>query len=222
MTTRQDCNVNGAAALRDFFAAANAAELRGAALRISRHFGLELEEPADWTGVEYDYNRMFIGPAAVPAPPYASAYQEEPALMGAPALEARRFYRELGLTLPDQGTTPDDHLAYELDALVALLSPLAHDQGGPDAPDDSGDLGDLGDLGDPESVEARERAARFVRGHMAAWLPRFIDAARGASPATRPVATAVEALSQWFEHALSALGSAGAHEDTHTQNRRIP
>lgn len=202
MTTRQDHNMKGAAALRDFFAAANAAELRNAALRISRHFGLELEEPEDWTGVEYDYNRMFIGPAAVPAPPYASAYQEEPALMGAPALEARRFYRELGLTLPDQGATPDDHLAYELDALVALLSPLAPD--------------------DPGNEEARERAARFVRGHMAAWLPRFIDAARGASPATRPVATAVEALSQWFEHALSALGSAGAREDTHTQNRRIP
>lgn len=202
MTTRQDHNMKGAAALRDFFAAANAAELRNAALRISRHFGLELEEPEDWAGVEYDYNRMFIGPAAVPAPPYASAYQEEPALMGAPALEARRFYRELGLTLPDQGATPDDHLAYELDALVALLSPHPPD--------------------DPGNEEARERAARFVRGHMAAWLPRFIDAARGASPATRPVATAVEALSQWFEHALSALGSAGAQEDTHTQNRRIP
>lgn len=108
-----------AAALRDFFASVNAEELAASADAVAREFGLPLNPDTDWTEVEYDFNRLFVGPAAVPAPPYASAYLEEPTLMGSPALKVREAYRTLGLQVPDQGSTPDDHIAFELDALTA-------------------------------------------------------------------------------------------------------
>lgn len=109
-----------AAALRDFFASVDAEDIRQAATDIACRFNLPMNRETDWREVEYDFNRLFVGPAAVPAPPYASAYQEEPSLMGKPTLEVRNVYRTLGLEVPDQNATPDDHLAFELDVAAAL------------------------------------------------------------------------------------------------------
>lgn len=164
-----------AAALRDFFAAVDGSDLKLAAASIAEHFDMPLDAATDWTEVEYDFNRLFVGPAAVPAPPYASAYQEEPALMGTPTLEVRDAYRLLGLRVPDQGGTPDDHLAFELDAMAAMLTAPGTDD------------------------ELEELKTWFIQEHMRAWLPEFTAAVLGQSDVSGPVRMAVVALSTWLE-----------------------
>ncbi|WP_419787148.1 TorD/DmsD family molecular chaperone [Pseudodesulfovibrio sp.] len=167
----------GLTALRDFFASIDAKDLKAASVSISHHFDIPLDAATDWTGVEYDFNRLFVGPAAVPAPPYASAYAKEPILMGRSTMEVRDAYRSLGLMVPDQGSTPDDHLAYELDAVAAMVG------AGEDV---------------PGLEEVREW---FIGEHMADWIPRFVDAVRQQPEVSAPVRMAVGALSGWLESA---------------------
>lgn len=168
------------AALRDFFASVDANDLQAAGLALTQRFNLSLDGEIDWTEVEYDFNRLFVGPAAVPAPPYASAYQVEPTLMGKPALEARKVYRRLGLAVPDQGQTPDDHLAFELDAAIALIG--------------------LDASGDDDLAGTR---AWFIADHMGKWVPDFIAAIKAEQDVTPAVAVAADALGRWLESAVS-------------------
>ncbi|WP_316896362.1 molecular chaperone TorD family protein [Pseudodesulfovibrio indicus] len=170
-----------APALRDFFASVDAKDLREAADRISTRFGLPMDRETDWVEVEYDFNRLFVGPAAVPAPPYASAYQPEPTLMGEPALEVREAYRALGLEVPDRNATPDDHLAYELDAVAAL--------GGAE--------------GDPTASQVLNW---FINDHMHGWIPRFAAAVREQPSVSGPVRMAVDALTAWLASARTDTG----------------
>ena len=179
----------GAKALRDFFFAVNADDMKAAAFDISKHFQLPLDTGIDWIAVEYDFNRLFVGPRAIPAPPYASAYQDEPSLMGSPALEVRRVYRRLGLAVPDQGATPDDHLAFELDAVVALEAvPELKGEGGTDS--------------------LKELRSWLVVDHMGNWVPKFIKAARQEGDMSAPVAMAASALETWLGDAVEVLSQA--------------
>lgn len=172
-----------AAALRDFFASVDAEDMRAAAATVAHHFNLSLREDTDWREVEYDFNRLFVGPAAVPAPPYASAYQEEPLLMGRPTLEVREAYRALGLEVPDRNATPDDHLAFELDAVAAL-----------------------GRAGTDDEALQRIRTW-LVSEHMSGWVPRFADAVREQTGVSEPVRMVMEGLSQWLESAQAETGT---------------
>ncbi len=190
------------AALRDFFAATGAADLRDAATRIAAATGFPLPAGTDWTAAEYLFNRLFVGPAAVPAPPYASAYgDDESLLMGKPAQDARQAYRSMGLAVPRQGTTPDDHLAFELDAVLALRT-LA---------------------GASSSCPAEPHAA-FITDHMACWLPRFIQAVRANLPSGAaggvpgspertacPVTLAVDTLAAWLDEETRSMAASSPH-----------
>lgn len=180
---------DGARALRDFFASRDAADLKRASAAVSDHFRLTLGRDVDWTGAEYDFNRLFVGPMAVPAPPYASAYQTEPALMGEPALAARDAYRVLGLMVPDQGHTPDDHLAFELDLAAALPGP-----------DEDADPGSV-------SAEVREW---LLGEHLPGWVPAFVEAVRAQPDLSAPVRMAVDALEKWLEATRPAAGAGQA------------
>ena len=180
---------DGARALRDFFSASNAADLKRAAGLVANHFHLPLGADIDWTGVEYDFNRLFVGPMAVPAPPYASAYRTDPSLMGGPAMEARDAYRALGLMAPDQGRTPDDHLAFELDLAAALLGAAGAART------------------DPALAEVR---AWLFGEHLPDWIPAFAGAVESQSGVSAPVAMAVSALKTWLEttRSLARTGDA--------------
>lgn len=177
--------VAGLHALRDFFIARDADEMRSAAQQIADRFRLPLDAATDWQEVEYDYNRLFVGPLALPSPPYASAYQEDPVLMAEPALAARTAYNTLGLSVPDQGTTPDDHLAFELDAVAACNALLAQQDTV---------------VGD----EVRKVCSWFVTEHMAGWIPRFIESVKQQPRVTQPVIMAVYALELWLATAIDA------------------
>lgn len=170
-----------APALRDFFASVDADDIRAAAAGISRHFNIPMNEEKDWQEVEYDFNRLFVGPAAIPAPPYASAYAKEPLLMGKATLEVRRTYRAIGLQVPDMNATPDDHLAFELDAAAAL--------------------------GVAQDSAFRPLKAWLIAEHMTDWVPRFADAVRNQSDVSEPVLMAVDALTSWLESARAETGA---------------
>lgn len=180
-----------ASALRDFFASVNDADLREAATGISRQFGMALRDDTDWRGVEYDFNRLFVGPAAVPAPPYASAYETEPVLMGKTTMEVRQAFGALGLEVPDRNCTPDDHLAFELDAVSALAA--------------------IGEE-DPAAAEIR---GWFIQDHMGDWVPRFASAVRQQPDVSEPVRMAVDALTKWLDSAQAeTAGSSAARGDS--------
>ena len=69
-----------------------------------------LPDSINWQAEEYAFNRLFVGPQAVPAPPYASVYLEaEPRLMGNAATDMREILQALGLAAPEG--QPDDFIA---------------------------------------------------------------------------------------------------------------
>lgn len=184
-------------ALRDFYAATDAGGLKDAAVRIARHAGIELPADTDWAAAEYEFNRLFVGPAAVPAPPFASAWSEtDRALMGRATMEARQTYHRLGLAVPGEGVIPDDHLAYELEAVLAMKSMLAVRGGAAeaDAPGNGGPGKDRSEAGVADLHDW------FVGEHLGRWLPPFMQAVRENAVEGGVVALAADALAAWFEN----------------------
>ncbi|MBG3876567.1 hypothetical protein FVW20_05890, partial [Desulfovibrio oxamicus] len=113
------------AALRDFFFATNGASLRRAFEALALPGSPPLPPVPAWDEEEYLFNRLFVGPGPVAAPPYASVYLEtERRLMGEATLFAREAYAALGLASPWQGSLPDDHIGLELDAALAVFAAL--------------------------------------------------------------------------------------------------
>lgn len=89
------------------------------------------QETAGITGesvqeIEYDYNRLFIGPEKPLAPPYASVYLNEDGLvMQAETIAVRNFYRAAGLEVREKNSVPDDALPLELEFICYLLRQIA-------------------------------------------------------------------------------------------------
>lgn len=147
------------AGLRDFFASKNSCDLQAAYERLRGDFS---GQPINWHDVEYLFNRLFVGPMAVEAPPYASIYLDEEAqVMGRVTLQVRDVYDALSLKAPSlehNGVLPDDHIALELDALVALLAvqDWCHEIHGSSV------------------VEKESRMyLTWLSEHMAIWIPQF-------------------------------------------------
>lgn len=183
-----DASIACIESLRDFFSASNAVELQDAAVRIAGSIDVVIPPDTDWTAVEYEFNRLFVGPAAVPAPLYASAYCEsDRVLMGKAALEARQLYHRLGLAVPREGVIPDDHLAFELEAMIVLKSALGEDT--------------------PPSPDTVARHAWFVREHLARWLDPFIQATKAHASPDGVVALAADALAAWFDKELNTTAT---------------
>lgn len=161
-----------AVALRDFFLARNGEDLAGALKKLP---GGDLLRETDLTGLEYEFNRLFIGPQAPLAPPYASVYLErEPRLMGNAAHDMALFYRALGLRVCLRGM-PADFLGLELEAWLALESLIA----------------------EGESAELI-RATQYLRAHMQSWLPLFTARMR-ACPLSAPMAKIVKLTDEWLQ-----------------------
>lgn len=87
--------------------------------------GLALIEQVD-PGAIYDFNKLFIGPAKLLAPPYESAYRNpEGLLMQQETLNVRNFYNLVGLTIDKKNIEPDDFIVIELEFICFLLSNIA-------------------------------------------------------------------------------------------------
>lgn len=177
-------------ALRDFFAAVDAQGLRAAYVSLPKGqtdqqadgqakgtatADVPDAEAATWLQVEYAFNRLFVGPDAVVAPPVASVWLEaEPRVMGDVTLEVRGLYHALGVNVPDEGTAPDDHLAYELDALLALRWLRRQE----------------------DSASLRAAHHWLVCEHMASWIPCFTAAVTADENVPSPISHVLNRLEQ--------------------------
>lgn len=192
-------------ALRDFFDAADSRDIEQAFTRLSRCFrkGHVTDQPGEcltmeerpgkekpgidrpgmpqqnldipWLEIEYQFNRLFVGPGQVKAPPYASVYLEkQPILMGPTTLGIRGIYASLGLEAPDRGRIPDDFIAYELDALSTILT------------------------GNPHNAPVMDQ---LLDGHMIRWIPKFCDRCRQHPHLLYPLKKTIE----WLEWTIKAL-----------------
>lgn len=157
-----------------------------------------------------DYAHVFLGAGnydKIMAPPYESVFTcEKPLLMQDARDKALSYYRELGHDLPEDNTTPEDHISFELQ-FVALMA-----DGAASALDD----------GDEESfAHLLELQRGFFRYHQANWIPRFCDAIeehartdfyRGVSLLTRGY---LEEEAAFLEGAAEISGVEGIAGDLH-------
>lgn len=106
-----------------------------------------------------EYARMFVGPFALPAAPYASVFLDPEGLVHGPTTrEVASMYAEAGQAVDPEQHEPPDHVALELEFL-ALLDECAV-EGPPDA----------------ERIQRmprdRELRTRFL-AHACSWMPAF-------------------------------------------------
>ena len=72
---------------------------------------------------EYDYNRLFVGPNKLLASPYESSYRNfEGTVLQQETLKVRNFYHYVGLQVANEGQMPDDHIQFELEFILHVLS----------------------------------------------------------------------------------------------------
>ena len=190
-----------ALALRDLFGARNGSGLTRALERLvsaCAESGATGEpspdrEAPDGTKIsaeiEYAFNRLFVGPGHVPAPPYASVYLDaDPQLMGRATASMRELFRSLGLAVREEDNLPEDHLACELEAWLVLQT-LARTED------------------DALRRNVEEALVWLVDGHMQRWIPPFLSRARAESM-PKALAQALNCLEAWLSSARNALNRA--------------
>ncbi len=172
-------------ALRDFFAARTREEMvraHDALIPLAAScdaFEGELPAPLgqeDAAALEYAFNRLFVGPGEVAAPPYASVHLDGDHLhMGPSTMDMRALLESLGLQVPDPNVVPDDFLPFELEAYARLLDLLEN----------------------PKTAEPAGEALVWLGGeHMGKWLPLFLARARKADP-PRAMNFVLDMLDNW-------------------------
>lgn len=118
----------------------------------------------EWGAVRREFNRLFLGPGKLPAPPWESVYLSPDRLvMQEPAREVLREYVDAGVGYDGMMGCPPDHVAKELGFMATLIQ-LAVDRPGDEA-------------------MLRERQQRFVQDHLLRWVPRFCADLEGAPSA---------------------------------------
>lgn len=83
----------------------------------------------DISELEFEFNRLFVGPNRLEVSPYASTYRnDQRALMQGETLAVRKFYEKAGLVVSKKNVDPDDHLALELEFVCYLLGKSLEDE----------------------------------------------------------------------------------------------
>lgn len=168
--------------LRDFFSARTQEKMCFTWNILAEHYG-GAKDNLNAKELEYAFNRLFVGPDHVPAPPYASVYlEEEPLLMGKSTLEVRDLFRSLKLAVPEGGE-PDDFLAYELEAWLILVLCLKNEK----------------NSGTREQI--LEALHWLTEEHIGKWLPSFLKKARQASDSAE-INLILTALEEWLRNSL--------------------
>lgn len=138
--------------LSRFFFASNSNEMKDSYLALAETHPAPTVD--DWSAVEFCFNRLFVGPRALLAPPYSSIYLDgdEHKLMGESTLKIRHLYEMFGLVSPWLNKIPDDHIALELDALWQV-----------NVAAQSVDV--------PQLKDARN----YLLVHLQSWTPKFVN-----------------------------------------------
>ena len=118
----------------------------------------EYLEGEDRLDLSVAYTRLFLGPPAMLAPPYASFYLDRGIVMGPSSVEMMKLYGEAGLRLDDEFTEMPDHVAVVLEFLYYLLFEEAR-------------------AGARNAYEEKEKLqnikTRFLKNYVFPWIPRF-------------------------------------------------
>jgi TorA maturation chaperone TorD len=138
--------------LSRFFFASNATEMKTSYGELALFFPIPSVD--DWSAVEFSFNRLFVGPRALLAPPYASIYLDgdNTRLMNESTMKIRQLYELVGLVSPWLNKIPDDHVALELDALWQIEAAM-----------ESFDSTQLRDV------------HSYLTTHLQAWVPLFYE-----------------------------------------------
>lgn len=114
--------------------------------------------PQDWVG---EYNRLFVGPATLPAPPWESVFaSNSDVLFGHGTLDVRNEYRAQGFLPQRYPSVADDHVALELGfmALLAGRAVEAWSEGHP-----------------AQAVEALRVSDGFLQRHLVRWAVPWVE-----------------------------------------------
>ena len=111
----------------------------------------------DSTAFRYDFNRLFVGPGKLLAPPYESAYLNQDGLvMQEETLSVRKYYRTAGLEISALGREPDDHIVFQLEFICYLLSQEAQALNGVE----------------DDHINYLELYRKFFAEHLMIWVPK--------------------------------------------------
>lgn len=114
--------------------------------------------------LEVDFNRLFVGPGRLLAPPWESVYRGvDRMLFDHHTLAVRRAYACFGLQASRRGGEPDDHLGLEF-LFLGHLCEQGHQA------EKAGDSDRAGTF-----EVAREQ---FLADHMSHWIPACLDLVR--------------------------------------------
>lgn len=118
---------------------------------------LSARHDGDTAAVVYDYNRLFVGPDKLQAPPYESVYTSEDRLVMQDSTRAvRRFYAAFGIVPARLNREPDDSAALELEFYSYLQARTIEALQAQDV---------------PALREFASAQQRFYNEHLAVWLP---------------------------------------------------
>ena len=175
------------AGLRNFFIAKNSFELSAAYHTLIDSTPSVNQFQENWEKIEFEFNRLFVGPKAVLAPPYASVYLDSEALvMRSSTIKIRNFYEVLGLSCPVEVGMPDDHVSYELDAAWMMLKGMQ----------------------DNDSEELKRLWSYFCE-HLQAWMPVFASRIREVPGVSEPIAMVADLLVNWLSDIRKTLKKDG-------------
>lgn len=105
-----------------------------------------LSAGVDSDGLVWEYRRLFVGPAAKPAPPWGSVYTDrECVVFGASTLALRQWMREQGIERTTDDRTPEDHIGL----MLALMAWIARNR--------------------PEALD------EYLQDHLLTWSSHFLD-----------------------------------------------
>ena len=158
-------------ALREILGECSDSEIR-AALDDAESFACDLsalDEQAAYLKLEADYNRLFVGPGKLLAPPYESVHATRDGLEGRGRLrgpaerEVHAAYVASGYDMPERFVEYPDHIAVELEFLAMLAAQEA----------EAWEQGD-----ESAAFELQERADAFREEHLGRWLPSFAEEVR--------------------------------------------
>ncbi len=159
--------------LRDFFISYDGQTLKAAYSALDKNAVALTEQ--EWLEAEYDFNALFVGPQTLKAPPFASVYLEEDALvMGKSTLSIREFMANIGLSISNANNIPDDHISCVLELTVLLLANAR------------------------ASAEYQVMLNRYVSEYIAIWVPAYIVKIN-INAQTATLKTVAERLSSWLD-----------------------
>lgn len=133
-------------------------ELEGAAAALDQLDRGAREQSLD--DLRRDFNRLFIGPGAMLAPPWESVYRNEDHLLfDQHTLQVREFYARHGMEFVKLNQVPEDSIAIELEFMKVLTERL------------------LRALETADSTAERlllQEQQQFLQQHLLVWSPKFI------------------------------------------------